>query len=97
MQRLKEKMADKPFVILGVNLAEPENEVRDFLATKVKVDFPILMDRDGAALKAWKVFVFPTSFVVGPDGMIRYGLYGELEWDTEEVIRAMERLIKTFK
>ena len=93
MQRLKEKMAGKPFVIFGVNMAEPENEVRDFLATKVKVDFPILMDRDGAALKAWKVFVFPTSFAIGPDGTIRYGLYGELEWDTEQVIRILEGTI----
>jgi thiol-disulfide isomerase/thioredoxin len=92
MQRLKEKMAGKPFAILAVNMAEPEKEVRDFLATKVNVDFPILMDRDGVALKAWKVFVFPTSFIVGPDGMIRYGLYGELEWDTEEVIRMLENL-----
>ncbi len=94
MQRLKEKMAGKPFVILGVNLAEPENEVRDFLATKVKVDFPILMDRDGAALKTWKVFVFPTSFVVGSDGTIRYGLYGEFEWDTAEAIRVMDSLLQ---
>ena len=94
MQRLKEKMAGKPFVILAVNMAEPEQEVRDFLATKVKVDFPILMDRDGAALKAWKVFVFPTSFVVGPDGKIRYGLYGELEWDTEEAIRVIQGLLQ---
>ena len=93
MQRLKEKMAGKPFVILGVNLAEPEQEVRDFLSTKVKVDFPILMDRDGAVLKAWKVFVFPTSFVIGPDGTIRYGLYGELEWDTDEVIRVINGLV----
>ncbi len=93
MQRLKEKMAGKPFVILAVNMAEPENEVRDFLASKVTVDFPILMDRDGAALKAWKVFVFPTSFVVGPDGKIRYGLYGEFEWDTEEAIRIMVELL----
>ncbi len=93
MQRLKEKMAGKPFVILAVNMAEPENEVRDFLATKVKVDFPILMDCDGAALKAWKVFVFPTSFVVGPDGMIRYGLYGEFEWDTEEIVLMVEALL----
>lgn len=93
MQRLKEKIASKPFVILAVNMAEPENEVRDFLATKVRVDFPILMDRDGAALKAWKVFVFPTSFIVGPDGMIRYGLYGEFEWDTEEAIRIMVGLL----
>ena len=92
MQRLKEKIAGKPFVILGVNLAEPEQEVRDFLATKVKVDFPILMDRDGAALKAWKVFVFPTSFVVGPDGKIRYGLYGELEWDHDDVLDIIEQL-----
>ncbi len=94
MQRLKEKMAGRPFVILGVNLAEPENEVRDFLASKVTVDFPILMDRDGAALKAWKVFVFPTSFVIGPDGKIRYGLYGEFEWDTEDVIRVMGSLLQ---
>lgn len=94
MQRLKEKMAGKPFVILAVNMAEPENEVRDFLATKVEVDFPILMDRDGAALKAWKVFVFPTSFVVGPDGKIRYGLYGEFEWDTEESIRVIDGLLQ---
>ena len=94
MQRLKEKMAGKPLVILGVNLAEPEQEVRDFLATKVKVDFPILMDRDGAALKAWKVFVFPTSFVIGTDGMIRYGLYGEYEWDADEAIGVMEELLQ---
>jgi thiol-disulfide isomerase/thioredoxin len=93
MQRLKEKMAGKPFAILAVNMAEPENEVRDFLTSKVTVDFPILMDRDGAALKAWKVFVFPTSFVVGPDGKIRYGLYGELEWDTDEAIHVVDNLL----
>ncbi len=93
MQRLKEKMAGKPFVILGVNMAEPDQEVRNFLSAKVKVDFPVLMDRDGAALKAWKVFVFPTSFIVGPDGMIRYGLYGEFEWDTGEVIRILEAMM----
>ena len=93
MQRLKEKMAGKPFVILGVNLAEPEQEVRDFLATKVKVDFPILMDRDGVALKTWKVFVFPTSFVVGSDGRIEFGLYGEYEWDREEVIEILSKLL----
>ncbi len=93
MQRLKEKMAGKPFVILAINMAEPENEVRDFLATKVNVDFPILMDRDGAALKAWKVFVFPTSFIVGPDGKIRYGLYGEFEWVAEEAVHVFEGLL----
>ncbi len=93
MQRLKEKMAGKPFAVLALNMGEDEKTVRAFLK-KLPVDFTILMDRDGAALKAWKIFVFPTSFVLGPDGMIHYGLYGELEWDTEEAVRVMESLLK---
>jgi hypothetical protein len=93
MQRLKERLAGKPFEILAVNMAEDEATVRAFLRDKVKVDFPVLMDRDGAALKRWKVFVFPTSFVLGPDGRIAYGLFGEMPWDTDEVVRLVEGLL----
>jgi thiol-disulfide isomerase/thioredoxin len=93
LQRLQDKLKDKPFTILAVNMAETEAEVRDFLANKVKVDFTILMDRDGQALKVWKVFVFPTSFVLGPDGKIKYGLYGELEWDKDDVVKIIEGLL----
>jgi thiol-disulfide isomerase/thioredoxin len=92
MQRLKERLAGQPFEILAVNMAEDEATVRAFLRDKVKVDFPVLMDRDGAALKKWKVFVFPTSFVLGPDGRIAYGLFGEMPWDTDEVVRIVEGL-----
>jgi thiol-disulfide isomerase/thioredoxin len=93
LQRLQDKLKDKPFTILAVNMAETEAEVRDFLAHKVKVDFTILMDRDGQALKVWKVFVFPTSFVLGPDGKIKYGLYGELEWDKDDAVKIIEGLL----
>jgi thiol-disulfide isomerase/thioredoxin len=93
MQRLKEKLAGKPFEILAVNMAEDEATVRAFLRDKVQVDFPVLLDRDGAALKGWKVFVFPTSFVLGPDGKIAYALFGELTWDTDDVARIVEGLL----
>jgi thiol-disulfide isomerase/thioredoxin len=92
MQRLKEAMAGKPFAILAVDMAEREADVKKFL-TKVKVDFTILMDRDGNALQRWKVFAFPTSFLVGPDGKIHYALFGALEWDSEEVVRVIEGLL----
>jgi thiol-disulfide isomerase/thioredoxin len=92
MQRLKDRFAARPLTILAANMGEDDAIVRAFLRTRVKVDFPIPMDRDGAALKRWKVFVFPTSFVLGPDGQIRYALYGELEWDGDEVAQIIESL-----
>jgi len=89
MQRLKEKLAGRPFTILAVNMAETDKDVRAFLS-KMKVDFAVPMDRDGTVLKSWKVFVFPTSFVLDAQGNIRLGVFGEVEWDSPEV---MEKLI----
>lgn len=93
LQRLKERFSGRPFVILAVNMAEDEATVRAFLKERVNVDFPILMDRNGAALKRWKVFAFPTSFVVGSDGQLRSGLVGEAEWDSDPIVRALQALI----
>lgn len=86
MQRLKDKLAGRPFEILAVNMGESEREVRAFLRDRVQVDFPIPMDRDGRALRDWRVFVFPTSFVLDADGRIRLGVFGEIEWDLPEVV-----------
>lgn len=92
MQRLKEKMAGRPFTILAVNMAESNAEVRAFI-DKIKIDFAVLMDRDGAMLKRWKVIVFPTSFVIDPAGRIRYAVLGELEWDSPEVLEKLTELL----
>ncbi len=86
MQRLKDRLAGRPFEILAVNMGESEREVRAFLRDRVRVDFPIPMDRDGRALRAWKVFVFPTSFVLDAEGRIRLGVFGEVEWDSPAVV-----------
>lgn len=91
MQRLKEKMTDQPFTILAVNMAESNADVRAFI-DKIKIDFPVLMDRDGAMLKRWKVIVFPTSFVIDAEGRIQYAVLGELEWDSPEVLEKLTEL-----
>lgn len=89
---MRERLAEWPFTILAVNMGESDQAVRAFLRERAQVDFPVLLDRDGAALKAWKVFVLPTSFV-GRDGRIRYGLLGELDWTDPEVVRRLEDLL----
>jgi len=92
MQRLQEKMQGKPFVILAVNMAEDKATVKEFLNTKVKVDFPVLFDSNGKALQDWGVYAFPTSYVVDKNGLIRYALFGSIDWDEEEIVNKITAL-----
>ncbi len=92
MERLQQKLAGKPFTVLAVNMGESEEAVRTFLK-EIPVSFPILMDKDGAALKRWKVFAFPTSFVVDPQGRIRYALFGPTEWDHPDPLGKITKLL----
>ena len=92
MQRLKERMAGKPFAILAVDMGESEFQVREFLK-QVPVDFTILMDGDGATLKTWRVRAFPTSYVVDAEGRIRYGLFGAKEWDDADAVAKITALM----
>lgn len=92
MTRLKAKLAGKPFAILAVNMGETEKEVREFLG-KVKADFTILMDNDGKALAAWKVFVAPSTFLIDPQGKIRYVMQGGAEWDAPEYEQKIREML----
>ena len=86
MDRLRSSLKGKPFEILAVNLAEPLSRIEKFVDT-MPLGFPLLRDRDGAAGKAWKAKLLPSSFLIGRDGKIRYVAYGEIDW-TSDAVRA---------
>lgn len=92
MARLADKLASKPFTILGVNVGESPEEIRAFLK-QVPVNFPIVLDSEGENLKAWQVFAFPTSYVVDKKGRLRLGLFGSIEWDSPEAVAKLEALL----
>ena len=94
MARLMASYKDKPFTILAVNMAEDKATIQQFINTKVKVNFPIVMDRDGQALRNWKVFAFPTSYLIDRRGVIRFAVFGSIDWDSPEIMSTINTLIK---
>ena len=92
IERLRRSMDGRPFAVLAVNLAEPASRIRAFLE-KTPVGFTVLLDRDTAVAKAWKARILPATYIVGPDGKIRYAHLGELDWSQENVRRAIAALL----
>ena len=91
LNNLKSKMKGKNFQLISINYAEEPETVRNFLE-QVKVDFPVLMDVDNKVSAQWNVIAFPSTFVVGSDGNIHYGVNAAIEWDDPKIIRILESL-----
>ncbi|HED16694.1 MAG TPA: TlpA family protein disulfide reductase [Gammaproteobacteria bacterium] len=93
MQNLQDHFAGQPFTILAVNMAEEPTAIKRFLRDDVKVSFTILQDADGSTLNRWKVFAYPTSYLIGRDGTIKYALFGAIDWDTPDVMSIVNNLL----
>jgi hypothetical protein len=52
------------------------------------------MDRDGAVAARWGVKVFPSSFVVGRDGRVRWRVIGEVDWTGRDATAWLAPLLK---
>jgi len=91
LNRLRSKMQGKKFQLISVNFGESAGQIRKFMQ-KVKVDFPVLIDPEGTTAGNWKVVAFPSTFVIGPDGRIAYGVNAAIHWDTDEVIQKLNAL-----
>ena len=92
MERLRRDMEGRPFAILAVNVGEGPRIAREF-ADSLALGFPILLDRETRVSRAWRARLLPASFLVGPDGSIRYSVLGEVDWSSEEVRRYVNALM----
>jgi thiol-disulfide isomerase/thioredoxin len=92
LDRLRQKMAGKPLVILALDSAEPPDDVKAFLS-RMKPGFEVLLDPDGVNTRRWKVFALPTSFLLDAEGHVRYVLTGPTEWDEGEAMQVIEAML----
>ncbi|MFP3873430.1 MAG: redoxin domain-containing protein [Thiohalophilus sp.] len=93
LNRLRAALADEPFELISVNYAQQADEVKEFLQ-EVEVNFPVLIDHDGAEAARWRVIAFPSTYVIDAEGRIRYGVNAAIEWDDPQIIEALRQLIR---
>ena len=93
IERLRGAMEGKPFAVLAVNVGESDRVARDF-AEKLPVAFTVLLDRDARVSRAWGARVLPATFLIGPDGAIRYSYLGDLDWSSDEVRRRIRPSVR---
>jgi thiol-disulfide isomerase/thioredoxin len=92
INRLRASLAGQPFAVLAVNLAESEPRIRRFME-QVPLEFTVLLDRDSAVAKAWRARLLPVSFLVGPDGRVRYAVIGGYDWTQDAARKAIFSLL----
>ena len=92
LERLRDAMRGRRFEVLTVNVAEGEPRVKGFLA-EVPLRLPVLLDRNGDAQRAWRVRGLPATFLLDPQGAIRYWYLGELDWAQPDILRTVDTLL----
>ena len=92
LEQLRVALRGRPFEVLAVNVNEGQSRVSRFLA-EVPLRFPVLLDRNGDAQRAWRVRGLPATFLLDPDGLIRYWYLGELDWARAEIVVTIESLL----
>ena len=92
LQRLATRIGAKRLSVVGVNYQEPPARIERFVAANA-LTFPIVLDRDGTATRAWTRRIFPTSVLVGPDGRARQVVVGEFDWNGAQATGLIEALL----
>lgn len=77
LDRVAAEGASQGITVIGVNMGEPEEDVREFLYDYDLV-FPIALDATGTTSRLYAVPTLPMTFFIEGDGIIRYRRAGEL-------------------
>jgi peroxiredoxin len=70
-------------VVLAVNVGEEPAQIQEFLSENdiVMNNVPILLDTNYAVLRKYGVSVFPTTYIVNPDGVLSKVKFGAFNLD----------------
>ena len=93
IERLRRSLDAQRFAVVAVNVGEGPRAAEGFAEKMGLGGFHILLDRELKTRKAWGARVLPATFIVAPDGTVRYSYYGALDWSRPDIRAAISKLI----
>jgi peroxiredoxin len=77
--QVQRDLKDKGLVVLAVSIREQPETVAAW-AKKVNLGFPVLLDEEGVAMRAWRVTSTPTVFLIDRRGRVVGKAIGTKPW-----------------
>jgi thiol-disulfide isomerase/thioredoxin len=94
MEILYKRFKNNGLEILAVDGGEDEATVQQFVRNG-SYTFPVLMDKNGMVNYVYGIQAIPTSFIIDREGKILIRIIGSIRWDTPEIIKAFDALLKS--
>ena len=94
IQKMWDHLLSQGLKIALINTAEDEDTVFSFLSVLAPEIRP-LMDRDGQVTEAWQPRGLPATYLVDPQGKVRYQALGGRPWDSEPYLTFLQHLIRS--
>jgi len=92
IERLRSKMAGRPFEVVTVNYGEAPERIREFIQ-RHRITLPVWLDPDKRSAADWSAGGLPMTFLVDAEGRLRYSAFGECDWSAGEPLRVVESLV----
>ncbi len=94
LETLWVRFRDRGLVVVGVSVDRggPRSIIEPYVKGK-KLTFPILLDPNMSAARAWRVTGIPATFLVRPTGEVAGVAHGAREWDSKEMVALLETLL----
>jgi len=91
LQELDDRYRGKGLNIIAV-AEDSHNAVSSFMSSRT-VRLNVIVDQYGVGLRAYKVKALPSTFLVDKNGKIGYSATGPVNWNGEEALQILNRLL----
>lgn len=93
LNELVKNYQDRGLEVIGISIDNSDAIIKAFLQ-EVPVHFPIIRDKELATAVRYKVFAYPTTFLLSPDGIVKEKFIGERDWMGNDTKKLIEGYLK---